>query len=185
LSNFWKNTSAKHNRLLTILIFFLLSIVITIAGVLTPLSPEDLKSYNDQYNQLENDLKGNNVWQDTIYIFTNNIKICLLMFVPIAGLLLGSYILYNTGQIIEAESHTLNVSGLVVFGALFISPHTWLEFMAYSIALASSMWLIWKATKHQLRKEIIQTLKLIGFSALILLAAAFIEAYLIVSFSSA
>ncbi len=179
------NSPSRSKRILTILVFFLLSIAITIAGVLTPLSSKDSKDLNNDLKQMQDETKNMTVWQSTIFIFTNNFRLCLLMFIPIAGPLIGSYIMYSTGLVIGAWGHENNMPSLIAFVALFISPHTWLEFMAYSIAFAASVWLTWRAIKHQFKKEILQTCKFIAICALILLAAAFIEAYLIAALPSA
>jgi len=185
VGSFLWNSSAGSRRILTVLIFFLLSIVITVAGVLTPLTLEDSKAISDELKQVQDNLKGMNVWQSTVYIFANNFRICLLIFVPIAGPLIGSYILYNTGLVIGAESRVMNMPGLIVFVALFLLPHAWLEFAAYSMAFAASVWLTWKVIRRQAKRELLQTCKYIAICALLLFAAGFIEAYLIASFPQA
>lgn len=185
MGSFWGKSSVRSRRILTVLVFFLLSIVITVAGVLTPLSLEDSKAMDDELKQIQDDLKGMNVWQSTVYIFTNNFKICLLMFIPIAGPFIGSYILYNTGLVIGAESRVMNMPGLIVFVALFLLPHAWLEFAAYSMAFAASVWLTWQVIKRQAKRELLQTCKYIAICALLLFVAGFIEAYLIASFPQA
>ena len=185
MGSFWGKSSARSRRILTVLVFFLLSIVITVAGVLTPLTLEDSKAIDDELKQVQDNLKGMNVWQSTMYIFTNNFKICLLMFIPIAGPLVGSYILYNTGLVIGAESRVMNIPSLIVFVALFLLPHAWLEFMAYSMAFAASVWLTWQVIKRQAKRELLQTCKYIAICALLLFVAGFIEAYLIAAFPQA
>lgn len=182
MGSFWGKSSVRSRRILTVLVFFLLSIIITVGGVLTPLTLEDSNVLDDELKQVQDDLKGMNVWQGTVYIFANNFRICLLMFVPIAGPLIGSYVLYSTGLVIGAESRVMNMPGLIVFAALFLLPHAWLEFAAYSMAFAASVWLTWKVIKRQAKREILQTCKYIAICALLLFAAGFIEAYLIASF---
>ena len=39
--NFWRNAPTKIKRILTIAAFFVLSIIVTVSGVLTPLSHEE------------------------------------------------------------------------------------------------------------------------------------------------
>jgi uncharacterized membrane protein SpoIIM required for sporulation len=107
------------------------------------------------------------------------------MFIPIARPFIGSYILYNTGLVIGAESRVMNMPGLIVFVALFLLPHAWLEFAAYSMAFAASVWLTWQVIKRQAKKEILQTCKYIAICALLLFVAGVIEAYLIASFPQA
>ena len=185
MSVFRRDSPGKSKRILTIVTFFFLLVVIAVAGILTPLSLEDSKTMSDELKQLQDETKGMNIWQDTLFLSTHNSIVCLLMFIPIVGPFYGSYAMYNTGLYLGAESRVMNMPGLIVFAALFISPHTWLEFIAYSIACATSVWLIWKVIKRQAKRELLQTCKYIAICALLLFAAGFIEAYLIVSFPQA
>jgi uncharacterized membrane protein SpoIIM required for sporulation len=185
LSDSQTGSLTRPRRILTIIAFFLLSATITAAGVLTPLSLEDSEAISEDLRQVQDEIKDMNLWQSTAFIFANNIKICLLMFIPAAGQFIGFYVLYNTGLVIGAESRVMGMPGMIVLAALFIFPHTWLEFTAYSIALAASSWLIWRLFKRQGKREIVETCKYLAICALILFAAAFIEAYLIVSLPSA
>ena len=181
LSDSSKDSPTRSKRILAIIVFFLISVLITAAGALTPLSLEDAEARSKELDQIQAEIRNMNILQITVFIFANNFRICLLMFIPAAGPFIGSYVLYNTGLVIGAESQMKNTSGIAVLAALFVFPVTWLEFTAYSIALASGSWLIWRLIKSQGKKEIIQTCKYIAICALVLFAAAFIEACLIVS----
>jgi len=169
---FWNNAPTKIKRILTIATFFLLSIMITVAGALTPLSFEEA---NDLEQQLEEMRESINVQ----LIFGNNFMICLAMFIPIAGPIFGCYVLYNTGVVIAAQSITQGLSPLIVFVFLFVFPFTWLEFLAYSVAFAESFWLTWRITQRKGKKELVNACLLISICAVTLLAAAIIEMALI------
>jgi uncharacterized membrane protein SpoIIM required for sporulation len=179
---FWAGSPSRMKRILTILACFLFSIIITTAGVLTPLSPEDSKTKGEELKQLQDSLKGMSVWGGAASIFENNFIICLIMFVPVVGPLYGSYVLYNTGLYVAGESNMMNVSGIIVFFLLFILPFTWFEFIAYSTALASSVWLVWRIIQRRGTRELARTGMFIAICAGLLLLGALIEAYLIVSF---
>jgi hypothetical protein len=98
--DFWRNAPTKIKRILTIVAFFLLSVIITVAGALTPLS---LKEASEIEKELE-EMRGNINIQ---LVFGNNFMICLAMFLPVAGPIFGSYVLYSTGVVIAAESVAL------------------------------------------------------------------------------
>jgi len=116
-------------------------------------------------------------------IFENNFLIDLIMFVPVVGPIFGSYALYNTGRAINAESSSANntshVPGVVLAFVLFVFPDTWLEFIAYSTALAASLWLTWSIIVRRAGHEIIRTAEFVAICAGLLLLGAFIEAYII------
>jgi hypothetical protein len=152
--------------------FFLLSIIITVAGTLTPLSLEEANEIEQQLEEMRESI-------NVQLIFGNNFMICLAMFIPIAGPIFGCYVLYNTGIVIAAESITQGLSPLIIFVFLFVFPFTWLEFLAYSVAFAESVWLVWRIVQHNGKKEIVNACILISICAVTLLAAAIIEMALI------
>lgn len=170
--SFWKNSPPRIKRILTIIIFFLLSIIIAIVGVLTPLSIEEADSMSKEVEQLRQNISLQ-------FIFGNNFMICLLMFVPIAGPIFGFYALYNTGVLIAADSIAHGFSPLTSFLLLFVLPVVWLEFLAYSTAFAESVWLIWRTVHHKVRRELVNACILISICAMMLLVAAITEVVLI------
>jgi uncharacterized membrane protein SpoIIM required for sporulation len=64
---------------------------------------------------------------------------------------------------------------LLVFAFLFAFPFTWLEFLAYSIAFAQSVWLTWSIIQHKGKKELVNTCVLISICAVMLVIAAIVE----------
>ncbi len=172
--DFWKSATTRIKRILTIVAFFLLSLIITIAGVLTPLSASEASDIKQELEQM----RGNISLQ---LIFGNNFMICLAMFVPVAGPVFGCYVLYSTGVVIAAESLSEGLPPLIVFLFLFAFPFTWLEFLAYSAAFAQSVWLTWRIIQHRGKKELVNTCIFISICAVMLLIAAIIETALIAS----
>ncbi len=66
------------------------------------------------------------------------------MFIPLAGAVLGLFILFNTG-IALGNAIAFNCKATPYgFGlaSLVLTPVFWLEFASYSIAIAESIWLI-------------------------------------------
>ena len=166
--NFWRNAPTKIKRILTIAAFFLLSIIVTVAGVLTPLSHEEASEIEKELEEIQENVNAQ-------LIFGNNFMICLVMFVPIAGPIFGSYVLHNTGIVIAAASVAEGLPSLLVFAFLFAFPFIWLEFLAYSIAFAQSVWLTWRIIQHKGKKELVNTCVLISICAVMLLIAAIVE----------
>jgi uncharacterized membrane protein SpoIIM required for sporulation len=186
-SGSWASFSSRSKRIITVLACFVFCVVVTIAGVLTPISAQDAKATNQDLDNIRNEIKNETttvgLWRGALSIFQNNFIIDLIMFVPIAGPVFGSYALYNTGLALNAESNSTenqsHLSGVILFFLLFLFPHTWLEFIAYSTALAASIWLTWRIIRRGGKREIVRTGMFIAICAGLLLLGAFIEAYLI------
>ena len=173
--NLWNNLPSKIKRILTIAIFFFISIIITIAGALTPLSPSDARDIKQEFDKISAN-------PNVQLIFGNNFMICLIMFIPVVGPIIGSYALYSTGVVIAAQSIVGGLPPLTAFLSLFILPFAWLEFLAYSTALVESFWLIWRMFHHKMKRELVNTCILISICAVMLFAAAVIEMALILYF---
>ncbi len=172
---FWKKASSRRQRIITITVFFLIGIIVTSIGTLSPMTKQEA----DQINQQISDLRGNISVQ---YIFGNNLLICLIMFIPVVGPIFGFYALYNTGAAVEAQmiaSSTTGISPLLAFFVLFLFPFTWLEFISYSTAFAESVWLIRRSMQGLVRKEIKNAAVLIAIVTILLLIGAIIETALI------
>ena len=179
--NFWRNASTKIKRILTIAAFFLLSIIITVAGILTPLSDEEIDILGEGLVGTQETIESIPAVQQVSFIFGNNLMMCLAGFVPIVGPIFECYVLYSTGVVMTAyvAYENLETSPLLLFFLLFIFPFTWLEFLAYSTAIAESFWLTWRIIQHKGKREIKNTCILISICAVMLLVAAIIEAALI------
>jgi len=173
--SFWKAYPSRIKRILAIVVFFVVSLIVTIAGVLTPLSLEEANSLNQEIKQMQENINMQ-------FIFGNNFMICLGMFVPFAGPVFGFYAFYSTGVLIAAYSIANGLPPLMSFISLLIFPVFWLEFLAYSVAMAESVWLTWRIIQHRGRNELVKTCIFISICAVILLVAAIIEIALIAMF---
>jgi hypothetical protein len=172
---FWKKASSKKQRIITIIVFFLIGIIVTCIGTLAPMSKQEAEEINQDLENLRNNVSVQ-------YIFGNNLLICLVMFIPIVGPIFGLYALYNTGVVIEAQivaASTTGMSPILVFFVLFLFPFTWLEFISYSTAFAESVWIIRRFTQGLGRKEIKNATVLIAIVTILLLVGAVIETVLI------
>lgn len=171
--NFWKNASTRRKRIYTIVGIFILSVIFTALGTLVPISSQDATNISNDLNSTVQSLKENGAL--TTYIFGNNFMICLIMFIPIAGPILGFFILFNTGTAISAIAMTEGYSPYVALIAQFATPIIWLEFAAYSTAIAGSIWLTRRILQHRGKHEFRNTCLLVTICGIILLISAYVE----------
>jgi len=173
----WTNASSRRKRIYTIIAVFIVSIIITGVGALVPVDQQTANQIDNEINQTRETIgaQGNL----TQYIFGNNFLICLLMFIPVIGPLLGMFILFNTGVAVSAISTAEGYPSSLVFVSLFLTPHFWLEFAAYSVAMAASTWLFWRLITRRGLREIRVTCVFIAICAVLLVAGAFVETWLI------
>ncbi len=176
----WTRASPRRKRLLSILAVLVVIVIITGLGTLVPVSKQDADQINNEVNQTLNSVSDQGAFALTSYIFGNNLLICLMMFIPILGPLFGLFIIFNTGTILGALAISQGYPSSLYLVTLLITPHTWLEFAAYSVAMSASVWLFMRIIQgrgfHELKKN---TTKFIVVSVLFLVAAAFVEVGLI------
>jgi hypothetical protein len=123
---------------------------------------------------------------DTMIIFEHNTFLVLPMFVPGFGLVWGSYVAWSTGLSFGALIVTNpSLDKISPLSLLYLSPFGFLEFISYSIGMSRSFLLIYSLIrKMPLKNEIRQTGIEIGLVLALLLAAAFIEFFMIQHFGS-
>lgn len=179
--DFWRRAPSRRKRFFTVAAFLVLSIIVTVAGILTPLSEEDIDFLGQELMSTQTTVTSLPKAQQVSFIFGNNLMICVAGFVPIAGLLFECYVLYSTGAVIAAyvAYEDIQVSPLLLFFSLFIFPFAWLEFLAYSTAMAESVWLIRRIIQRRIRREIKNAGVLVSICVVMLLVAAIIEVALI------
>jgi hypothetical protein len=174
--SFWTNASARRKRVYSIIGIFALALIVTVIGSYVPLSASEAKMISQNLNDTINQTKTSGTL--TQYIDVNNFQICLLMFVPILGAILGMSIMFSTGVALGALATTAHYPVWIGLVSLVITPVFWLEFAAYSIAMAESIWLFRRLTQKKWG-HIRKTLMFIGICSLILLLSAYVEVWLI------
>jgi hypothetical protein len=172
----WKKASPMRKRRLSIVAILIIAIIITLIGSLTPMDPQQARDISNSLNQTVNTMKQD----DTLlpYIFGNNFMICLAMFIPVIGPLLGFYILFNTGTVIGAISTAEGIPAIIALVATFI-PIGLIEFTAYSTAMTGSIWLFRRITQGRGIRELKNTCIFISIAAVLLFLGAVIETILI------
>jgi len=100
------------------------------------------------------------------------------MFVPVIGPVLGLFILFNTGVALGAIASVQGYPVGLGLLSLLLTPVFWLEFAAYSTAMAESIWLFRRLLQKRWL-ELKNTAILIGICAAILIVGAVVEFWLI------
>lgn len=173
----WRNASSRRKRIYSIIAVFIIAIIVTVIGSLTPVDAQQARQISDELNQTVTTASESGTL--TQFIFGNNLMICLLMFVPIVGPLLGLYVLFNTGTVIGAIATAQGVPSIFAFIALVITPVFWLEFAAYSTAMAESVWLFRRLLQGRGLRELRNASIFISICTVILVVGAVIETALI------
>ncbi len=173
----WRKASPRRKRIFSIVAVFMVAIIITVIGSLTPMSSQEAKQISNDVNQTSKAASERGIL--TQYIFGNNLLIALLMFIPVVGPLLGFYVLYNTGTVIGAIATAQGVPSILTFIVLVITPVFWLEFAAYSTAMAESVWLLRRIIQGRGIRELKNACIFVSICTILLLIGAVVETVLI------
>jgi hypothetical protein len=174
--SFWKSASIKRKRVYSLLFIFLLSVVVTFAGTLVPLSDETAHMLSDSVNQIVE--KNDTLASLSVAIFVNNFLLCLPMFIPVFGTLFGMFVLFSTGMGINALSMVQGIPASIAFLSLMITPIFWIEFASYSLGMTESIWSFRRFTQRRWA-YLAWTAIFIGITAVLLAIGAVVEAWLI------
>ena len=173
---FWRNSSSKMKRIYLIIFIFIIGFIITVIGSYIPVTGQAAQT---RYNDVNQTLANNPTFAGRAEaIFQNNFIICLLMFIPILGPILGMGILFNTGLSLSAIAYVQDYPAWLGYLSLVLTPVFWLEFAAYSIAMAESIWLTRRLLQWRWL-ELKNTAILIGICAVVLVIGAVVETWLI------
>ena len=174
--SFWTNASSKRKRIYSTIIILVIGLFLLFIGSLVQISPQDAKQLTNSLNQTlpSHQFSVTNV----DILFSHNLYICLIEFVPVIGPIWGFLSFFVTGIGINAIASVQGVPPLLVLLIIAIFPHTWLEFASYSIAITESIWLFRRLLQGRWR-ELKNTAILIGLCAILLLIGAIVETWLI------
>ena len=124
-----------------ILIIFAVEIMIfLIASAIPQNDPTLVSAYKSTVDQTLNLSYFGKVFM----IFTHNLGIAILDFIPAAGLAVLAISIYSTGMVLSAFSTSINVPGILAAIRLLTLPHSWLELPSYAIAAGSGFYIIIK-----------------------------------------
>ncbi|CAE6486240.1 MAG: stage II sporulation protein M [Candidatus Nitrosotenuis sp.] len=168
-----------QKRILFFLIFMGVSAVSFLIGSEIRPDAKDAADYVEKFNKLVDGLKDGNF---ALGIFFHNVKIALPMFLPGLGVGWGIFAAFSTGLAIAAFFVNEPTLAQIPPFTVLITPFGAMEIVAYSIGMSRSFLLIIKIMKKTLTKQDVKfTIIEIGMAAGLLLAAAFVEAFMIES----
>jgi uncharacterized membrane protein SpoIIM required for sporulation len=174
----WTKASPRRKRILSTIVILLVAIAITGLGSLMPVNAQEATKISNDLNQTVTTLGNEGALMQ--YIFGNNLLICLLMFIPIIGPLLGLYIMFNTGTVVGAIAAAGGYSPALALIALFITPVAWIEFAAYATAMTESVWLFRRLLQGRGFRELRKNATMfIAICSVLLAVGAIVETALI------
>ncbi len=149
----------------------------------------------EKYSQLRNLTKGLSSIPLPVSIFINNAIVTLVAFIPIIGIAFFASTMYWTARVLQlvsilfscVTSVSREAITLTLATFLLLTPHTYLEFFAYGIAIYQNLrlsYLIVKRRWSEFKREARLYLLSISVAMAFLLLGAFVEATLINTFST-
>jgi hypothetical protein len=121
------------------LIFLALIFLVTFIGVLQPMSKAQAQAIVDMYQGEQPSNWNTSYLARVSFIFTNNVFITVLMYIPLIGIGIGLYLMYNSGIALAAASIVQGIPPVGGFATLLIIPVAWAEFLAYAMAMSESV----------------------------------------------
>lgn len=158
-----------ERRLKLSIVATMILLITLYAGSLFPLNQED----SQRIAQEARELIGENI--SAIGIFANNIRITLLMLLPIAGALIGFYVAFSTGLAFSALSIQVGLSPILAITMTLVLVFGLLEFLAYGLASSESIILAHAIIRKRVTSEIRKVLLILVLIVVALLGAAFLE----------
>ena len=165
----------KKRRFGFVLIFVLLFSITFQVGTLFEVSEEDAQLLLDQFEEIAKDIDG-------FGIFTHNLMINGLMFIPGFGVVWGMITSFQTGLAFSAfASVEPMLENFPPLALLFLTPFGLMEVFAYGIAMSRSYLIVKKLVKRDdsLKSDIKPILIEIGIVVALLFAGGILEAYMI------
>ena len=120
-----------------------------------------------------------------IGIFTNNLIITIIMFLPGIGALFGIFSGYSTGTIFSAITHDSASHSYISPLVILLTPFGMMEVFCYGLAISRSFILLFSLVKKEnLAKQLKSILIEIGIILIILFLAAIIEWHFISTYNN-
>ena len=164
----------RKRRFGFVLIFMALFSVSYQVGSMMEVSEADAKALMKQFEAIAQDIDG-------IGIFTHNLMLNILMFIPGVGFVWGMITSFQTGLAFSAfSSIEPMLKDFPALAILYLSPFGLMELFAYSIAMSRSYLMIKKLWKRQSLKTELRPVAIeIGIVVTLLLVGGLLEAYMI------
>lgn len=148
-------------------------------GAAVEMTPEEAEEVRDSFDEQIQDIND-------VGIFVNNIRIALGMFVPGAGVALGVFSAYATGNVFAALAENSPALQGIPPQLILVTPFGLMEVFTYGLAMSRSALLVYYFVKRRpWREYAMPTLVEIGIAAAVLISAAAIEWWMIQEFGGA
>jgi len=155
-----------------VLIAVLCTIALYAVFVVGSITPVDINTAQDMVNEFRDLVAG---IDSALDIFLNNFAISLLMVIPALGVIIGGWIVYNTGLIVSSFASLEGISVVLFLTLPIITIYGILEFLGYGTMMSEGILLIYAIRKKGIRSELKILPIIIAVSAGILGLAAVIE----------
>lgn len=113
---------------------------------------------------------------DEFGIFFNNLKIALVMFIPVVGIIMGTISGFSTGLVFNS---IMNISGTASYSnplIIFLTPFGILELISYGLAISRGGILFFELIKKKFtKKSLIYLLVEVALVGMMLFTGAIIE----------
>src|SRR5919107_4233884 len=154
------------------LFFFLMAMFLFLGLFQLGFSIKLDKSFSEELSKnFKNQLQG----IDEVGIFLNNFKIALVMFIPILGIVVGSFSAFSTGLIFNSIVN-LSDSNFANPLIVFLTPFGILELVSYGLAISRGGIFLYEVLKKSVsKKSILYLLVEIGLVSVMLFVGALIE----------
>lgn len=126
-------------RLIVAIFVAELAIVFVVSSL--PFFPNELSTYEQQYNTTATLLNQPAPGQ-VLGIFFNNVRVALVETIPALGVAVLGFSLYETARIIQVIGILHGFPVYENLATLFLLPSTWLELPAYALAATESIYVV-------------------------------------------
>jgi len=170
-------------RLHLVLIMLAAALIVCAIGTFLPVDQETMSNVSRELEEIRSFIRNLDFLSASLYIFSHNLILCLVMFIPLFGLGFGMYVMLSSGYAIEIDALTHQVPPPLVFVSLFLMPYFWMELISYASAMSQSILIAWGLYKKEFKRTLTETLKIIGIVTALLFTAALIEAAFFFAFA--
>lgn len=165
----------KITRNVRIAIFFFFMAVFIIGLILGTYAPMSVSDANTLTSSVQNEVNRSSFVSLVISIASNNIELCLIIFVPIFGQIFMALTSYTTGLVFSADAIAYSVNRINILQNLFFYPSTWLETVVYSLAASEGFIFLLSFIKGNYVKESKRLAITIMICVAVLILSAVIE----------
>lgn len=164
-----KHIYSLKTRIVVAIICTVALYALLVVGSITPVEADRAQEMVEEFRDLVSGINS------ALDIFLNNFVISLLMVIPALGIIIGGWIVYNTGLIVSSFATMEGISVVLFLVIPIITIYGLLEFIGYGIMMSEGIMLIYAIRKKSIKSELKILPIIITISAGFLGLAALIE----------